>query len=600
MDTFLFKFLFAIHKFWGGPSMDKHEVAKILEEIALLLELKNENPFKIRAYRNAAHSILNMEREIQDVVQEGTLCDLEGIGIHICEKVTVLVTTGNLPYYEDLKRDTPPGVLTMMQMRGLGAKKAKMIYDKLGVATVEDLKKACLDGKLAELRGFGPKTAENILKSIGHHEVYHEQNLWWDAIKVAENIAEKLRKLKEVKRVEIAGSLRRKKEIVRDIDIVAASAHPVQVMNWFTTQPFVSQITSKGDTKSSILLTSGLQADLRIVPEKQFGYALCYFTGSKEHSIKVRQIANKHGWSLSEYDLSSEDPKKKAPLIHLKHGPSEEEIYKILGMQYIPPELRENMGEIEAALQGKLPKLVEEKDLKGAFHNHTAASDGRNTLEEMVAAAQELGWEYIGISDHSKSSFQANGLSEEKLLTQVEQIKKLNKSGKFSTYAFAGIECDILPNGKLDFSDDILKQLDFVIVSVHSSFKLDEAKMTKRIIKAIENPYSTIVGHLTGRILLYREGYTVNIPKIIDACIANGKIIELNATPNRLDMDWHYWHSASQKGLLCSINPDAHHVDHLKFVQAGVNMARKGWLEKKHIINTRPLNALQKLLKAMR
>lgn len=576
--------------------MDKEQVANILEEIALLLELQNENPFKIRAYRTAAHSILNMERSLVDVVEEGTLCDLEGIGEALNEKITTLVKTGHLPYYEDLKAKTPPGVLAMMEMHGIGAKKAKVIYDKLKVASLEDLKEVCLNGKLAALRGFGEKTAKNILDAIAHHEAYHEKHLWWDAMAIATPIVEGLRALKEVKKAEVAGSLRRKKEIVRDIDILAASAHPAPVMKWFTTQPFVAQVTAKGDTKASILLTSGIQADLRIVPENQFGYALCYFTGSKEHSIKIRHIANKHGWSLSEYDLVPEDPKGKAPLSHLKKGPSEEDIYQVLGLQYIPPELRENMGEVEAAAQGKLPQLVQDKDIKGAFHVHTAASDGRGTLEEMVAAAQELGWEYIGITDHSKSSVQANGLSEEKLLKQVEHIKKLNQSKKFSTYIFAGVECDILPSGKLDYSDDILKQLDFVIVSVHSSLRLAEDKMTKRLIRAIENPYCTMVGHVTGRILLSREPYAVNLPKVIEACVANGKIMEINATPWRLDLDWRYWHNASQKGLLCSINPDAHHVDHLKFVSSGVNIARKGWLEKKHILNTLPLKAVQKFL----
>jgi DNA polymerase (family 10) len=454
-------------------------------------------------------------------------------------------------------------------------------------------------GKLSKLRGFGAKTEKNILESLEHQEIYQQRHLWWKAMEIAEPILRALRKLKEVEKAEVAGSLRRKMETVGDLDFLVASSHPKPVMNWFTSQPFVARILGKGETKSSVKLQGGMQADLRIVPRDQFEFALAYFTGSKEHNIKMRERSIKRGWTLSEYGLEAKKIKAKGPFAGIKKAVSETDIFKALGLPYIPPELREDRGEIEAAEKGKIPKLVEEKDIRGTFHNHTTASDGKNTLKEMIAAAQKLGWEYIGIADHSKSSFQANGQNEEQLLKQVEEIRKLNASGKFRPFVFAGVECDILADGKLDFPDKVLKKLDYVVISVHSSLQQDEKTMTKRIIRAIEHPYTTMVGHVTGRLLLKREGYKVNVAKVIDACIANKKIMELNANPMRLDMDWRWWHFASDKGLMCCINTDAHSTDTLQFFRTGVNAARKGWLEKRDILNTHPLSQVQKTLKEM-
>jgi DNA polymerase (family 10) len=333
-----------------------------------------------------------------------------------------------------------------------------------------------------------------------------------------------------------------------------------------------------------------------VVPVKQFGFALAYFTGSKEHNVEIRKRYLKRGWSLSEYGVEIVKKGARSPFGAKRVG--EEEIFKAVDLCYIPPELRENSGEFEAAASGAIPRLVEETDLRGSFHTHTTASDGRNTLKDMVAAADKLGWEYIGVSDHSKSAIQANGLSEEQILAQIKEIKRLNAAKQFKTFVFAGVECDILPNGKLDFGDDVLKEFDFVIVSVHSSLRQDEKTMTKRIIRAIEHPCSTILGHVTGRLLLQRSSSSVNLEKVIDACIANKKIMELNAQPPRLDMDWRYWHKASERGLLAAIDADAHATDQLLFVKAGVNAARKGWLEAKHVINTRPLAEIKKLFKA--
>jgi len=397
-----------------------------------------------------------------------------------------------------------------------------------------------------------------------------------------------MKKLKGVKDVALCGSVRRGLETVGDLDFVVASDHPKPIMDWFAAQG--TQVIALGETKASIRLSSGLQADLRIVEPSQFVYAVVYFTGSKEHTIKIRTRSLKKGWSLNEYGFESK--KKMAP----PKIRDEEGFYKALDLAYIPPELREDRGEIEAAEKGPLPPLIEPTDIRGTFHNHTTASDGKNTLKEMVQAAQDLGWEYIGISDHSKSSVQANGLSAERLLEQIETIHKLNASKAFKIHVFSGLECDILADGSLDFSPQILEKLDYVIVSVHASLTQDEKTMTNRIIKALEHPLTTMLGHPTGRLLLRREPYRVNLQKVIDAAIANKKIIEINGNPKRLDLDWRLWHTAIEKGLLCCINTDAHAVAQHAFIQSGVNIARKGWLTKKDVINTLSLKQILKLL----
>lgn len=569
--------------------MGKKEIAEILEEIATLLEIKGENPFRVRAYRNGARALLNMEEDLSHVIKEEKLTEYPGIGEHLAEKITKLYKTGKLPYYEKLKKATPPGLLKLIQLQGLGPKKAKALYQKLKIRSVEDLKKAAEEGKIAKLKGFGAKTEKNILSALETRETYGKRVLWWNAWAVATEILESLRKIKGVKEAEICGSLRRKLETIGDLDFLVGSDQPKPVVDWFTS--LGTKVIAKGETKCSIRLKSGMQADLRIVPPNQFVYALVYFTGSKEHNIKIRTMSLKKGWSLSEYGFEIEKKGAAPPKIR-----DEEGLYKALDLSYIPPELRENLGEIEAAQKGLIPQLIEESDIRGTFHNHTTASDGRSNLKEMVEAAQKLGWEYIGISDHSKSSVQANGLTAERLLEQVEIIRKLNTSKKYDIHIFAGTECDILPNGSLDFPDNVLKQLDYVIASVHSSLSQDEKTMTKRIIKALEHPLTTMLGHATGRLLLQRQPYSVNLTKVIDAAIANKKIIELNGMPSRLDMDWRFWRGAVKKGLLCCINCDAHSAAQLEFFRAGVNAARKGWLTKKDVINTLPLSKIKDYL----
>lgn len=564
--------------------MNKHEVALILDEIAILLELKGENVFRIRAYTRAARTLESMDEDLKTLVDEEQIDALPGIGEGIAEKISILVKTGHLPYFEKLKKSVPPGLLELLKIPGLGGKKVKVLYEKLKIKTVADLEKACRTGKVAKLEGFAAKTQENILNGIEKLQTFGKRVLWYSAMQTAAPILKALSSLKETKKAELAGSARRHLETVGDLDFVVASSSPAKITRWFAKQPWVAKVLGLGSTKASVQLKSGLQADLRVVSEKEYPFALLYFTGNKDHNVRLRQKANKLQLSLNEYGF--DPPLKKTPR-------SEKEIYAALGFHYIPPELREDTGELEIATKQELPTLLEEKDIRGTFHCHTTDSDGHNTLPEMVKAAAALGWEYIGISDHSKSSFQANGMDEDRLFEQMKRIRKL-KNHKI--HVFAGLECDILTNGKLDFPDSVLKELDFVIVSIHRSFNLDEKTMTARLIKAIENPYTTMVGHLTGRLLLKRDPYALNIPKIIDACARNKKIIELNAHPMRLDMDWRHWRHAAEKGVLCSINPDAHRTQDLAYVKAGVGLARKGWLTKKDVFNTLPLAELKKHL----
>lgn len=568
--------------------MDKHEAARIFEDIAVLLELQGENPFKVRAYHNAVRTLEDLDEELDVIVKEGRLEELPGIGEGIAEKLTLLVKKGRLPFYEKLKKSVPKGLLELMDVPGLGAKKVKLLYEKLKIKNIEELTAACEKKKLSKLSGFGAKTEENILQSLGRLKAYGRRLHWWSVVEIGFPILEQLSKLKDVKRVELAGSFRRKLETVGDLDFLVATANPSSVMNWFTTQSWVGKVLAKGPKKSAIRLKDGMQADLRVIPQDEYPFALIYFTGSKEFNIQLRHRAHEFGYTLNEYGLTS---KKKLPKMK-----TEADVFKALKLAYIPPELREGRGEIEAAAKGQLPKLVEEKEIKGVFHCHTTDSDGHHKLEEMVAEAGKIGMEYIGIADHSKSSFQANGMDEKRLFDQINRIDRLNRSKKFKTYIFAGVECDILTDGRLDFADDILRELDYVVASVHRSFKLDEKKMTARLIKAVENPYTTILGHLTGRLLLKREPYLVNVEKVIDACIANNTIMELNAHPLRLDMDWRLWHRAKEKGLMCCINPDAHSIYDLQYYLAGVNIARKGWLTKEDILNTLPLQKVKKAL----
>jgi len=576
--------------------MDKKDISEVLDRIGTMLEIKGENPFKIRAYFSGARTLQTMEEDLGEVIESGKLGEVPGIGKALTEKIETLFTTGELAFYDKLVASVPAGLMDLLDIPGLGGKKIKVLHDKLAIDSIDSLRLACEAGKVAELKGFGKKTEEKILSGIENREAYAARHLWWDARSVVEKILPGLEALPEVERVEAAGSFRRGMETVGDLDFLVASSNPAPIMDWFTSMDSIAEVTAHGDTKSSVRLEGGMQADLRVVPTAQFYFALHHFTGSKDHNVRMRQKALSMGLSLSEWGLRPEEQKDSSRKAGPVEAHSEADIFEALGLQYVPPSLREGMGEVEAAERNELPELLEFADLKGCFHNHTTASDGRNTLEEMAKEADRRGWEYLGISDHSKASFQANGLDEERLSKQVQAINNINESGNFRVHLFSGSEVDILSGGKLDFEDSVLDALDYVVASVHNGLTQDEETMTARIIKAIEHPKVTMIGHVSGRLLLRREASKINFTKILDAAISNGKILELNANPMRLDMDWRHWRRAAEKGLLCCINPDAHALHHFDFQHAGVLAARKGWLTAKDVFNTRTLREVQEYL----
>jgi len=582
--------------------MTKDDIADILESIAQLLDLKGENPFKIRAYTNAARAIETYAGDFMQMARDKRLEEIDGIGKSIAEKISELAITGELPFYNELKAKFPPGLFDLFELQGLGGKKIKALYDKLNIASLESLEKACNDGTVAALPGFGEKTAVNILKSIEQRKSHAGQFRLGDVAHDAEQIADDLREHPDVIQVAVAGSYRRRKEVVHDLDFIVSTKSPESVSKYFVTHPLVETIQAQGPTKSSVRLKSGVQADLRVVSNEQYPYALVYFTGSKEHNIVLRNRALQNGWTLNEYRLAPVELKAKGTKSQDASLPmvrEEADLYKALGLDFVPPELREDRGEFAAAERHELPALIETENLRGTFHNHTTASDGRSSLAEMADAAQELGLQYLGIADHSKSSYQAHGLSAQQLEAQIKEIAKLNKT--FHNFKlFSGVECDILKDGSLDFPDELLAQLDYVVVSVHAVFNLPEAEMTKRIIRAISNPYATFMGHLTGRLLLSRESYQVNIPAVIEAAAETGTIIELNANPYRLDMDWRWWPLAKEKGVKCAINPDAHHTSGLQHLWYGVAAARKGWLTRNDVVNCLPLGKIEAALQAKR
>ena len=564
--------------------MEKNDIAGVLDEIATFMELTGENPFKIRAYSAGARILENLTEDLGELIESGKLADIPGLGEALVDKITTLRRDGVLPFHQKLKASIPAGLLEVMQIPGLGPKKVRALWTQLAVEDLAKLKEVCEAGAVAELKGFGAKTQDKILEGIKNRIAYGKRHRWNDAAAIAEPILAGLRALPQVSLAESAGSLRRSRETVGDLDFLVASSDPQPIMAWFVAFPGVKEITAQGETKSSVRFENGLQADLRVVPAAQFYFALHHFTGSKEHNVAMRHRALGRGLSMSEWGFKSVDEKTVAP-----GAKNEAEVFQALGLPWIPPEMREGNGEIDAAEAGQLPELIQLSDLRGVFHNHTTESDGDHTLDQMAAAAEAHGWEYLGISDHSKSSFQANGLDEARLAKQREDIAQLNASKKYRVRVLAGSEVDILAAGELDFPDDVLAQLDFVVASVHNRFGLEREAQTARIIKAIESEHVDLIGHLTGRLLNRREPYEVDIAKVIDAAAANDTIIELNANPWRLDLDWRWWRRAAEKGVLCSINPDAHDIDQLGFAAFGVRIARKGWLTPAQVLNTRTL-----------
>lgn len=573
--------------------MDKKQVIEILEEIGTLLELKGENPFKTRAYGNAARALRGVSEDLHELIAGNRLREIKGIGEAISEKITTLVTTGTLKYYEDLRRSFPPGIMELMRIPGLGPKKVKRLLDELGVASINDLEKACRENRVANLEGFSAKSQQNLLDGIEQVRRYASRHLYHHAEQSARPLFEAVQKHPKVIRAELAGSLRRHRETVKDIDIVASckEADRPAIMAFFTALPGVQSVIAQGDTKSTVLLASGMQADLRLASDKEFPYLLHHLTGSAEHNIAMRSHALKLGIKVSEWGLF-----KGEKLIRCE---DETAIFAALGMSYVPPELREDMGEIAAALRHEIPALVEKKDLRGVLHCHSTYSDGANSLAEMAEACRALGFEYLGICDHSMSVAYAKGLSPERVKQQHKEIDRLNAELK-GFHIFKGTECDILPDGRLDYPDKVLASFDFVVASIHSSMNMTEAQATQRLIKAMQHPAVRMLGHPTGRLLLGRDGYPINHHRVIEAAAELGVSIEINASPHRFDLDWRHVKYARDRGVLISINPDAHDREGIADIFYGVGIARKGWLRRTDVLNTKSTKEIAKWFQAKR
>jgi len=572
-------------------SIPLKDVIRILEEIGVLLELKGESPFKSIAYANAARRLESLDEDLDALVSRGALTSIKGIGEALSRKITELVTTGRLEYYEKLKASVPPGHLEMLRIPGLGPKKIRALHEKLSIETLGELEYACMENRLVELPGFGARTQEKILAGIEHLKRYRERRLCSEALAAAEPLLAKLQGHPGVVEASMAGSLRRGNETVKDIDLVAAANDPEALSSWFASQPDVESVIARGATKVSVFLKAGINADLRIVSPREYPFALHHFTGSKEHNVAMRGRAKQLGIKMNEYGLFRDDA--------LLTCRSEQEVFAALGLAWVPPELRENTGEIEAAETGVMPSLVEMKDIRGIFHIHTTASDGASTLEALVAAAKRMGLEYIGITDHSESAFYAGGLTPEDVRKQHRAIDALNRRDP-AFRIFKGIEADILPDGRLDYDEATLGSFDFVIAAVHSHFGMSGEEMTRRILRALENRRTTILAHPTGRLLLAREPYALDLERVIDAAAALGKVIELNANPHRLDLDWRYCKYAKRQGARIAVNPDAHHVEGLADMRYGLSIARKGWLEAPDIINCMGLEEMTTFLEKSR
>jgi DNA polymerase (family 10) len=576
--------------------MHKGEVTDILEEIAVLLELQGENPFKALAYTKAARIIDAYSGELEPLVSAGTLGETLGLGDALRQKVTELVKTGRLEYHEKLRAAVPAGLLAMTEIPALGPKKIRALHEKLGVSTLDELEAACRAGRVRALPGFAAKTEEKILEGIARSRIYAEQFVYPEALAIAEELRDALRDHEAVSQIAIAGSLRRGTELVRNIDLVASSRQPATLIEDFVAWTDVQSIIRRDESLATVRLTSGLNATLRVVSDSEYSCALHYFTGSREHNTALREVAAGKRMELTELGLfnigrgaKKDAARKPAPCR------TEQELFEALGLQNIPPELREGRGEIEAAAAHKIPRLIEWIQLRGTFHCHTNASDGKNSLLEMAMEARELGLTYLGIADHSKSSIQANGLDEDRLGEQIEDIRRLNLELD-GIHVFAGSEVDILKDGRLDFGDDVLRHLDYAVASVHHLLGQDEATMTARLIRAMENEHVTMLGHPTGRRLLQREASQVNFEKIIDCAARTGTWIELNCSSWRMDMDWRWWRLARDRGVKCVINPDAHRTAQFATLRHGVTAARKGWLRREDVMNTRTLQEITRAL----
>ncbi len=560
--------------------MRNAEVAGVLYNISELLEIKGENTFKIRAYAKAARAIESTTEDIEKIANENRLKDIQGVGESIALKIGEYLATGHLEFYDELKKQVPEELHELLQIPGIGPKTLQFLYSERGIKSVKELEKAAREHRLRRLAHFGETKEENILKAIERYRQRSTRIPLGIALPLVKEIVGALKKSGFIEKIEPAGSLRRRKETVGDIDILATSKDAPAAIEAFVHLPMVKDVIGKGSTKATIVTKEAIQVDLRIMESKSFGTSLQYFTGSKEHNIKLRDLARQKGFKLSEYDLEEISTGGKV------YCESDDEVYQKLGLLQIPPEIREDTGEIEAAISGKLPKLVDYKDIKGDFHIHTDWSEGANTLVEMAKAAQKLGYEYIAVTDHSKALGVAHGLSEERMLAQIEEIQKLNDTLS-DFHVFSGVEVDIKADASLDLSDSILKRCDVVIAALHTGQRQTRREITGRLITAMENENVDIIAHPTGRIIGEREAYDVDIDAMLDAAAGTGTVLEINAYPNRLDLSDVNSRKAKNKGVKIAIGTDAHNTGHLGLMEFGVDVARRGWLEKGDIMNTR-------------
>jgi len=580
--------------------MKNQEIAKIFYEIANYLEMEGV-AFKPYAYQKAALTLETLEKDVEEIYKRGgvkALKEIPGVGESIAKQIEEYLKTGKVNGYEKLKKKTPINLEEIIAVEGVGPRKAKTLYQKLGIRNLKDLERAAKSHKISPLFGFGEKTEKNILEGIAFLKRSKGRFLLGDILPKVREVEEKLKSLKEVERVDVVGSIRRRKETIGDVDFLVISKKPEKVMDFFTSLPGIIKIWGKGTTKASVRLKEGFDMDLRVLPKRSYGAALQYFIGSKEHNIVLRKIAIDNGLKLNEYGVFRGQK--------MIAGETEEGVYKALGMDWIPPELRENQGEIEAALrqaQGKpngLPKIIEYKDIKGDLHCHSNWDGGANTIEEMAKMAQKLGYSYIGMSDHTKFLRIEHGLDEKKLALQRKEIDKINYKLQIVNSKFRilqGCEANILNDGSIDIKDETLKKLDYVIAGVHSSFKMEKEKMTERIIEAMKNPNVDIISHPTGRIIQRRDEYQIDFDKILKVAKETGTILEINSYPERLDLNDQNIRRAKEAGVKMIINTDSHHKDQLRFIELGIAQSRRGWAEKEDIINTQPIEKLLKFFK---
>jgi len=573
--------------------MENVDVAEVLYEIADLLDLQDV-AFKPVAYRRAARNIESLDEHIEKVVAEGRARDIPGVGEAIADKIEELVRTGKLGYLEKLRSQVPSGLVEMLRVPDVGPKTARALHKELGISSLEELRKAVGEHRIRGLRGFGEKTEEKILQGLGTLEAKGQRTLLGEALPVAGAYLEYLKSAKTLDRICIAGSLRRGKETIGDIDIVVGDDEPSAIMDAFVSYPDVQEVLMKGPTRSSVRLKRGLQVDLRAVETASWGAALCYLTGSKEHNVHMRGLALDMGLKLNEYGLFERDSGK------MVAGRTEEELYAALGFSYIEPELRENSGEFEASKEGKLPDLVEHTDIKGDFHVHTSWSDGSNSIKEVAQAAADRGYDFVAVTDHSQSLKIAGGLTPEKLRTQLAEIRKLQGSGDVGVELLAGTETDIKADGSLDFPSSLLSDLDVVVGSVHSRFKMEKKEMTERVVNAIESGMMDILGHPTGRLIGERAPYQLDLEAVLSAAKSSGVLVEINSFPNRLDLGDVHCRMAKEARVKVAIGTDAHRVEQMDYMRLGVITARRGWLEAADVLNTSSAKDAIRLLKGRR